>query len=231
MPAMLGHQLLQIIHSRGADPVVAAAMRHAERYRILDPRDPTLAELNPAGMAAAEAFGRQITGFDHLRIFHSPVKRCQQTAECIARGAAAAGLPVEIVGPQVILGVAYITDQIETGKLSEIHGQDFVRRWFLGEVPLAFIRPAAEIANEKLAYFRARLGDPPARGRRLDLHVTHDWNVIILRELMLELHHEKEGWPEFLDGVTLTAHGDELRIGFRHHARQQPLPWKYYQRK
>lgn len=213
---MQGHELLATIHSLSAHPTVAAVLRHAARHPIIDPREPLAAELTTEGRRDAEAFGAKITGFDRLRLFHSPVKRCQQTAESVAAGAVRAGLAVELIGPQPDLGVAYILDQVETGRLSGVHGEHFVRLWFTDQVPAEFIERAPDIIRRKVAYVTARLDEPaPAAGRRLDLHVSHDWNVILLRELLLGVRHEEVGWAPFLDGVAFTREAEQLRAFYR----------------
>lgn len=212
---MQGQALLDTIHSLTAHQTVAAVLRHAARHPIVDPREPLAAELTPAGRQDAEAFGTKITGFDRLRLFHSPVKRCQQTAECLAEGANRAGLAVEMVGAQPELGVAYILNQIETGRLSGVHGEHFVRLWFTDQVSTELIERAPDIVRRKVDYVATRLREPAAAGRRLDLHISHDWNVIILRELLLGVRHEDAGWAPFLDGVTFTPDAERLRAFYR----------------
>lgn len=216
---MQGHALLDTLHSLSTHATVAAVLRHAARHPIVDPREPLAAELTPVGRQDAEAFGAKITGFDRLRLFHSPVKRCQQTAECVAAGAARNGLAVEIAGAQPELGVAYILNQIETGRLSGIHGEHFVRLWFTNQVPAELIERAPVIVRRKVTYVAARLRDAStATGRRLDLHISHDWNVIVLREILLGVRHEEAGWARFLDGVAFTPDVEKLRAFYRERA-------------
>ena len=224
---MQGRELLDTLHAFAPGSGAAAMLRHAERFRILDPREPTLAEITPAGAATAEDFGRRVRGFDRVRIFHSAVKRCRQTAECIARGVAANGLAAEVAGPQAELGVGYISDQLEIARLSELHGEYFVRLWFAGQLPPSLIRPAAVLAAEQLALLHARLLEPSPGERRLDLHVSHDWNVLVLREHLLQVRHEDTGWLTYLDGVAFQAGPDGLRAVYREQSRQRPLPWEF----
>lgn len=222
---MQGHELLDTIHSLTTHRTVAAVLRHAARHPIIDPREPLAAELTTEGKRDAETFGTKITGFDRVRLFHSPVKRCQQTAEGVAAGAARAGLAVELIGPQPDLGVAYILDQVETGRMSDVHGENFVRLWFTNQVPVEFIERAPDIIRRKVAYIAARLGEPaPAAGRRLDLHISHDWNVIILRELLLGVRHEEAGWAPFLDGVAFTTEAEKLKAFYRERNAEVQMP-------
>lgn len=223
---MLGNELLESIHSLPSGGAAAAVLRHAPRFPIADPSQPTLAEITPAGATAAEDFGARIRGFAGVRIFHSPVKRCAQTAEHIARGVRSAGLTAELAGPQPALGVDYIRDLVEVGRLNALHGESFVRLWFSGRISESLIFPAPRIATATLAFLTDRL-EEPAGSRRLDLHVTHDWNVIILRDLMLGVRHEEAGWLGFLDGLAFSRPPDGLRAVYHGHAVTRPLPWRF----
>ena len=223
---MQGQEILDTLRTLNARGVVALLIRHAERFPIVDVADPTRAELNAAGRAAAEALGARIKGFSRLRLFHSPVTRCQQTAECIARGAESAGLAVTLVGPKEPLGIDYILDLAEAGRLTTQHGDHFVRLWFSGQISARIIRPAAEIAAEKLAYLTARLDEDAGPGR-LDLHISHDWNTIILRELMFGVRHEEAGWLDYLDGVAFEPKPGALRAVYRDRTVTRPLPWRF----
>lgn len=220
---MLGHELLETFAGLTAAPAVAAVMRHTARHPIANPETPTLAEITPEGAEAAEEFGACLTGFDRLRLFHSPVKRCGQTAACIAEGATGAGLKVELVGPREEIGVDFIVDQPEAGRLTLLHGDHFVRLWMEGKIPTKVVRPAREVALRHAAFAATRLRDPLSDdGRRLDLHISHDWNIIVLREILLGVRHEDTGWLTFLDGVTFTAGNDGIRALYREHV-SKPL--------
>lgn len=213
---MDGFELLTTLGALPAGTAAAAAiMRHAARHPIADPSQPAVAEITEEGAKAAETFGAGISGFDAVRLFHSPVTRCRQTTECIARGAVRAGLKVEVAGPRDELGIDYIVDLVEAGRLSQLHGHDFVRLWFQGQVPPAVIRPVRQVAAPMLELISGRLREPAKRGRRLDLHVSHDWSIIILRELLLGLRHEDTGWLTFLDGVAFVDEATKLQAIYR----------------
>jgi len=224
---MHGHELLETIKTLSAEGKSAAMLRHAARFPIEDPTEPTLAEITPEGAAAAGNFGRCIAGFECVRLFHSPVKRCRQTAECIARGAQKVGLTVEHLGPEAALGVDYILDLTEAGRLTALHGEHFVRLWHDGQIEPKVIRATKQIAETKLDYLARKLQEPCLAGRRLDLHVSHDWNILALRELLLGVSHEDAGWLNFLDGLTFSLRAGRLEARYRGHAQSQTLPWRF----
>lgn len=222
---MRGDELLSTLRREAAvGRAVAAVMRHAARHPIADPQRPEVAELTPAGCEAAENFGQQLRGFARLRLFHSPVNRCRQTAECIALGAERAGVRVEWQGPQRQLGIEYIRDLAEAGRLTMQHGEHFVRLWFNGEVPINVIDEARRIADEKSAFVGRHLAQVAHVPGALDLHVSHDWNIIALRELYVGVRHEEAGWLSFLDGVVFAPEGDRLRVAYRESTREFVVP-------
>lgn len=224
---MHGLELLETLRSLPTSAPAAVFLRHAEREPIVDSAEPTLAEITPAGAGAAEALGAQIRGFGCVRLFHSPVKRCRQTAECLARGVSSTGCPVEIVGPEPALGIDYILDLKEAGRLTVLHGNHFVRLWFSGQVAPNVIHAAQRIATRKLAHLMRRLDEPCAQGRRLDLHVSHDWNIIVLRELVLGVRHEEAGWLGFLDGIAFAPVATGLQAVYRDRTVTRSLPWTF----
>lgn len=218
---MRGDELLELLRREAAaGRPLAAMMRHAARHPIADPKLPHLAELTAEGCAAAEEFGARLGGFGRVRLFHSPVNRCRQTAECVARGAARAGVPAEILGAHDELGIDYIRDVGEAGRLSVIHGEHFVRLWFEGRVPVQVIDPAPELAARKVAFVAQRLAEIAQEPGALDLHVSHDWNIIILREHLVGVRHEEAGWLTFLDGVAFRRGERGLRAAYRASARE-----------
>ena len=198
---MLGHALLDTLPTLPATGPVAAILRHAERFPIEDQARPELAELKPSGIQAAEEFGAALRGFATVRLFHSPVKRCQQTADAIARGARTRGLAATVIGPREALGVEYIANTVEAGRLALAHGEHFIRLWFQGQVDRSVVWPPDVVGARHRDFIVRTLGEPDGLGRRLDLHVSHDWNILALREWLLGVRHEEAGWVDYLEGV------------------------------
>lgn len=179
----------------------AIVIRHAQRHEICGAEGYWTCGLTAAGIEAAESFGTSLDGlFRSYRIFYSPVKRCQQTAESIASRLDGKVLSVM---PEKMLGVSYIRVDIPKGFTEADNYPDFIRDWFDGRVPQDIFKPLGETRDEHLAYLRAKLGECSASGR-LDIHVTHDWNINVLREGIFGLRHEDIGWPGFLEGLGFT---------------------------
>jgi hypothetical protein len=189
----------------------ALLVRHAAREEIRSARDIIDAQLTEAGHADAADFGETLTSFDAVRAMHSPILRCGQTAEGIVDGFSLAGGEATVGGPLPAIGGAYIRDPARVFLTFASDRTGFLRTWFDGRIPDDVIAPLPEVAQIQIdgiaAAWRGR--DPT----ELQVFVTHDWNLLALREEVMGLRHEEAGWVEFLEGVVLTRHGDEIVFG------------------
>ena len=192
-----------VLHLIDALPSPSAiVIRHAQRYDICEPNDYWECGLTDTGMKQATDFGISIAEhFDSYRLFFSPVKRCQQTAENIMASLAAAEKNVISINSELLLGVSYIQIDIVDGfKEADKHIPNFIREWFDGKIDPKVYMPLHETKEQHLAYFREKFSTA-SDGRHLDIHVTHDWNINVLREGIFGLKHEDAGWPDFLTGL------------------------------
>ncbi len=183
----------------GQSNLSAIVIRHAQRHEIVGAEGYWTCGLTAAGAEQAHEFGRSLAGrFSGYRIFHSPVKRCEQTALAIAHE-----LGVKHVQPEKILGVSYIRVSVEEGFAeADRWGDNFLRKWFDGRVPAEIFMPLPEARDIQIAYLRSKLDEAPCG--TLDIHITHDWNINVLREGIFGLRHEDLGWPDFLSGLALS---------------------------
>jgi broad specificity phosphatase PhoE len=188
----------------------ALFIRHAEREHIAEAARALEALLTEKGKDDAVTLGRSIAPFGGVRLYHSPVERCRQTAEKIAEGVTGAGSGGNVEGHLMELGGPYLTGNW-TDIVAEIgkHGFDgFVRAWFDGLLPASLITPLDVAAKAQLRVLRGQLeGDGPST-----VNVSHDWNVMCLREFYFGIRHEEAGTPAYLDGIAAMLQGDSLRL-------------------
>jgi len=185
----------------------AIVIRHAERYDITCAGDYWTCGLTDVGIKQAADFGTALAGnFDSYRLFHSPVKRCQQTAESIAESLTAAGKEVQSIEPERQLSVlSYMhVDEVQGFREADRFGKNFIRAWFDGQVDSDIYKSLQITKNEHLAYLQVKFSTANG-GRHLDIHVTHDWNINVLREGIFGIRHEDTGWPDFLTGLGFSA--------------------------
>ncbi len=202
---------LDILSKRLVPEPAAMIVRHAERFPICGGDAYWTTGLTDAGLAQARAFGDSLAPLiESCRLFYSPVKRCQQTAEGISAALAESGRKVISVLPEPQLGVFYIrTGVLEGFKEADRHGDNFIRAWFDGKVPSEIFLPLAESMDMQLRYLHSTLAYSPSMGH-LDIHITHDWNINVLREGIFRIRHEDSGWPGFLSGMVFSRNENGL---------------------
>lgn len=184
----------------------ALVVRHAARHPIAELKRHAEVLLTPEGHDNARTAGHTLVHVaPRVRVHHSPVERCAQTARGLVEGARAAGCDAALVGPVAELAYPFVRDPLRAWPLVEELGAGFIRHWFDGLVATDIFDPPAHAARDQLEAIVRVLGSAPdAHGDRpaLNVFVSHDWNVALLREDVLGVRPE-EGWPGFLDGIAL----------------------------
>lgn len=211
---MYGSDVLEALGKVNGGPC-AIIVRHAARHPIVDLQSSLKVGLTDEGMKDAHCFGSSLTSFPTVRLFHSPALRCRQTAECIMRGLEGNGASASITGPEPNLCAPYMKDE-SCLTVAARSGKGFIREWFEGRLDREWILPTGPAADMVLAPIVERLLEPDGQGR-LDIHVSHDWEISLLREELLGLRYEDAGWPPFLDGILICTDRSDLRVMYNSH--------------
>jgi hypothetical protein len=158
--------------------------------------------------------------YSPIKLYHSPVPRCAQTAESILAGIMKENHKAELAGFMLELGGPYITGNWdEIVKSIERYGHSvFIRKWFDNELPPALIMPLPDAARSQLNILAGQLRS----GGTSTINVTHDWNIMIFREYFFDLKHEDIGDPDYLDG--LCAYLDDSALHLRYHEHERIIP-------
>ena len=115
------------------------------------------------------------------------------------------GKEVISINSELLLGVSYIQiDIIDGFAESDKYAPNFIRAWFDGNVDSKIFMPLHDTKRQHLDYFKEKFSTANDR-RHLDIHVTHDWNINVLREGIFGLRHEDAGWPDFLSGLGFSS--------------------------
>ena len=178
-------------------------LRHAERAAVTDLRSAAQVMLTEQGRADARSLGRLLgRRYGRASLYHSPIPRCRQTAEALADGAIEARGGARVEGPLEWLGFEltggdpnWLNEQI-----SAAGHEGFLRLWFDGRYPLDAIAPIARAASFQMRHILRQLEDSPSP---VTVDVTHDWNLMLLREHYLGLRHEDVGVTPYLDSIAL----------------------------
>jgi broad specificity phosphatase PhoE len=216
-----GREVIEAVAGTTDGERAAIMVRHSERESLTDMREAHLIPLTPRGEEGARAFGRHLPPGRVVRALHSPISRCAVTAARIVDGYRAVGGDAALAGVLPELGGPYVLDLPATIRLSNELRARYPRAWFDGELPPGVAMPRDEASSLTLTGVDKVLRGA-APGTLLVL-VTHDWNVLLVRESVLGLKFEEVGWIDYLDGLLVRPEGAGLEISWRAHRRTVPV--------
>ena len=202
--------LLQTVYQRGVNRAVALIRHSAREYapELHDLENP----LTGPGRLAAEHLGRRLPKFLTLRAYSSPPQRCMETAELILRGHHTDGGAVTRNRPLEALGVFYVMDQMKMWKGMRASGglAPYLETWFAGGVSTDTMM-APELAASTLLQVLAQKLDDPGAAAQLDVCVSHDMTVHLLRVQILREPLAQTA-VDFLDALVLFEEDGALRL-------------------
>ncbi len=169
--------------------------------------------LTERGKRDAQHFGAQLHKYQRIRLYHSPAKRCRETAQAIAKGADQIGADIIIIEEDQ--GLSWTTCVLNDHCLLMVErmGHDFIREWFLGKVDPTLIKSISATSSEMADHLIQRFAEEDTPGL-LDINVSHDWNILALRENYLNLRNEDAGWIGFLDGLALYSFNGSVSLAY-----------------
>lgn len=179
-------------------------VRHAERNEVRSIAHSLEVGLTEKGREDSVRFGGSISPSGPVHLFHSPAVRCRETAEGIAEGLRANDREVISIEENHLLCAPYLKDPCVLRDADKL-GHGFMRAWFEGRFDPRWLLPTPQAADMVLS--RVIDGLASDRSDRLDIHVSHDWEVVLLREELLGVRYEDAGWVDYLTGLAFTPYG------------------------
>lgn len=164
-------------------------MRHSARFPITDEAVNHLVGLTEEGVRMAEAFGAALAQrFQRGRLLSSPVGRCVDTANAVARGA---GWPMQAVVEDKLAYpfIANLWERIRRGEMN-------------GHLPV-----------EVRAMLELMLGDPG--DPRLDVLVTHDNVLATMIAFFMGAQVTGPDLPRYLEGMLIWRAEDGIHTLWR----------------
>jgi phosphohistidine phosphatase SixA len=197
------------------ETAISLLIRHAERDPIDTMANALAPTLTVKGKNDSYKLGRMLAPFGPFTIFHSPVPRCQETAQSISEGISSCKINATVAGMLLDLGGPYITGDWDgiVKSIDRLGHANFVRKWFDNELPPELIMSLPEAARIQLRI----LVDTLRSSDTSSIHVTHDWNIMIVREYYFHLRHEDIGDPDYLDGVLAYLRDTILHLRYHEH--------------
>ena len=217
-----GDAALAMIEEVLADGVDHAAVLLRHSARTFEPGLHDLDNLlTDEGRALCRRLGRRLPKELTLRAYASPAPRCMETAQLILEAHEAEGGSITRHRPVEALGVFYALDQMKMWKILQAAGgmAGFQQSWLAGAVPADAMMPAHWAARLVLRSMAEKLSSPASRPQ-LDLHVSHDMTLYLLRSALLG--EPTDGPPvAFLDGLLVWRAEGALWLKSQHGSLQR----------
>jgi broad specificity phosphatase PhoE len=202
--------LLEQVYARGASHA-AALMRHSAR-EYAPGRHDLENPLTDEGRDYARRLGSRLPKNLTVRGYASPPERCMETAELVLDSHRQGGGAVTRHRPVEALGVFYALDQRKMWKgMADAGGLvAYLQSWFAGEVPIDAMMEPGLAATQVLRALKGKL-DQPVAEQQLDLCVSHDITVHLVRDRLLG--ETVDSSPiAYLDALVLYRLDGELRL-------------------
>ena len=210
------------------DSKIILILRHSHRNEPNGSEKLYKLRLTPLGHEIAKKFGEELPLNRPIRVFHSIVWRCQETAEDILEGFQNKSGTGEIEGSLKVLYDIGASPNFFDSLFKEEEPFDptrFLHLWAVGYFSPDEITPFQEYIKNTAKVLWNKLGNAPKDA--IDIHISHDLFIIALRYGWFGLPPPTE-WVPFLGGFAFTIHDDMLNV-FDHNQffkMKAPYWWK-----
>ena len=168
--------------------------------------------LTPKGHAFAKKFGENLPKSRPIRLFHSIIWRCEETAENIHNGFKSIGGKSELKGeftPLYKMGFDESNRDLFYRHIMKYSFRKALFRWVTGFYLPEEWTPFIQFIQNAANLIWDQLNDAPERG--IDIFITHDWHVMALRFGWFSLPPDKR-WVNFNGGFAFTFEEDHILL-------------------
>ena len=165
--------------------------------------------LTPQGHAIAKKFGENLTKTRPLRIFHSVIWRCEETAKNIHEGFKSIGGKSELKGELKVLSSIGINEEYFIEQFKHLPFVKIFYRWAAGFYDSKEWTPFIEYCQNSAQVILNQVKISPENG--LNIFVTHDWNLMALRFGWFGLPPD-ERWVKFLGGFAYVFNENRMLL-------------------
>ena len=208
-------QLINDLVDEGIEHIVLL-MRHSARE--YEPgRHDLLNPLTDEGRGLARQLGGAIPKSLTLRGFTSPAERCVETAALIMEAHKEGGGLTMRNRVVEALGVFYVLDQMKMFMAMQATGSmvSFQQEWFSENVSPDILMPSHTSAEIIARLMLEKLKEKPEKSR-LDLMVSHDFTIYLLKDQLLGQNSSRYPNVIYLDGIAVFERNGKAFIQSHH---------------
>jgi len=200
-------QIISAIQNFPENSKIILVVRHShvklKRLKDLDYK------LTPIGREIARKFGEKLPIVRPIRLFHSRLNRCQETAEKILAGFEEIGGNGEMKGEFSPLYDIGTTPEFMLNEFKHYNPFQFFYRWMAGLYPVDKITPLQGYCQNAATLIWNKLNSAPERG--IDIHISHDLHVLALRLGWFGFPLGKK-WISYIGGLALVFNKDHILV-------------------
>lgn len=223
---MLGEKtaaLIRRLNSEGIDKM-SVMIRHSKRDYHKDVHMEPFMCLTDEGRDMAFQLGAMLPANMSLKLFSSHIGRCIETAYLIDKGFVnkTGGVTENnrVTKPAAPFYVRDVGRVIDIVKQTDV--ATFIRQWIDGDISDDILMNAKDAADRMIRFMAGGVWE--SGKNTLNVSVTHDWNVYLLKEFGLGLPHETFGKIAYLEGVVLFEKDGNIHIA---NYQKEPMPLSY----
>lgn len=183
-------------------------IRHSIREEITDVNDSERQRLTKGGIEFAKQLGKFLSKYSGtFSFYHSPIPRCEETANFIKEGIESQSKKVINVSAFETLSGFFIGDFKIIANICHQEGHiKYLQKWFENRLDPKVVMPCSEAAD--VMYNKIT-------GIKLDnvtkIFITHDWNLFCLKSLFIKNFEDVE-IPNYLEGLIINKNKKEFKL-------------------
>lgn len=221
-----GDRTLSILKGFNLTSRVALTIRHSEREKG-DSEHTWVGDLEKTrplttrGRDLARRFGSLLPPFKNLYVSSTPVPRAMDTAALIVEGFREAHTDSNINELRIDSTLSparhHARDMESYNHLRQVTpGALFIRKWLDGEIDSTLLASPPMAIGSYVRTLTNRVSALPASS--LHIGVSHDYDLIVMREVLFGGKFEQLPWIEYLDGLFFEWPKSEVvRVRWRTH--------------
>jgi hypothetical protein len=165
--------------------------------------------LTPQGHQIARIFGQKLPISRSIRLFHSVVERCKETAEDILEGFEDVGGKGRLNGTLTPLFHVGTAPKFFLNMFKNESPLQFMFRWAVGFYSPDVITPFQSYCQNAAGVIWKGIKNAQEGG--IDIHITHDIFLIALKYGWFGIPPDQD-WIPFLGGVAFALKGNEITL-------------------
>ena len=194
-------------------------LRHSHRIDTADMQLMVNLGLTDMGKEITRIFGSKLPKSKYVKLYHSTVSRCKETADSILDGFKNIGGLGEVIGPiEPLYSIGNEPDFV-LKMAYKYPGAKFINRWAIGLFPNKYIKNFTTYSIEAAT----RIWNQSNESKFINIHITHDLILMALKYGWFGIAPDKD-WVNLLGGFIMAILKDKIILSDQNGFHTYELP-------